>query len=129
MQLDTEHLLLGMLKEQGCLAVRLLDHTRISRFSVDQQARKLARAAQRPPEPARGKLKVTPAARYALELAFDEARRREQSRVGTEDVLVGLLREEKGNAARVLVGLGLTIRSARQELAALLRADAAARAV
>lgn len=127
--LSTGALLLGLLADKDCVASRLLTRLCVSHTEITLQIRKITRSATKGAKRSHAALSFDAAARQALELAFDEARRMESRRVGTEHVLLGLLREEKGEAARVLVGVGLTLDSARRELAGLLRADAARRAI
>ncbi len=106
----TEHMLLGLL-DAGGVGNEVLD-----RLGVDpEEVRKRVAAAVRRGSagPALGELPYTSRAKKVLELAMAAARELDQAHVGTEHILLGLLREEKGIAANVLRTLGVTPEAAR----------------
>lgn len=107
--LDTEHILLGLIKEGGA-GVSVLQ-------SVSADPTRIVSALDfivaRVPQTTNG-TGVTPRAQRVLKLAFDEARKLKQPYVGTEHLLLGLLREGEGIAAGVLKSMGITIEQLRQ---------------
>jgi len=122
----TEHILLGILRTSDCTAVAIITNLGIS--SADLQSHVLAMLK---PGRAGGDLgpdlPYTSRAKKALELAMTEARELGNSYVGTEHLLLGLLREEKGLAAQALDASGLTIDSAREKALEILRSEPAPR--
>lgn len=105
--IGTEHLLFGVLAQPDCAAVKVLDALGIDRARIRSELERLV-----PPEPAgstEGNLPFTPRAKRVLELTVDESTRLGSRAIGTEHVLLGLIREEDGIAALVLreVGVGL----------------------
>ncbi len=116
----TEHMLLGLLREGEGVAVAVLHKLGISFDMVKKEIEKLVE-----PGPAGAKLgdvPFTPRAKKALELSGEEARAMGHNYIGTEHLLLGLLREGEGIAAQVLHSLGLDINSVRQEIMNLLGA-------
>ena len=108
-KVGTEHLLLGMLREEegaGFQVVRLLQ--------VDRDALRQAALALCQPEPTVGEPKLTPRAKRVLELAADEARRLHHNYIGTEHLLLALIREKDGHAATVLRGQGMSVQTTRE---------------
>jgi prophage maintenance system killer protein len=101
--LGTEHLLLGLLAEGQGLAWRVLDELGISAAMVRGQVEAII---GRGPSPLAGPIPFTPRAKKVLELARREAKGLGHSYVGTEHLLLGLVREGEGVAAQVLAGLG-----------------------
>ena len=118
----TEHILLALLAEGESVAVAVLQH-----FKVDlDEARglilntvKTGRAASR----VGTSLPYTSRAKSVLELAMDESRVMGHHYIGTEHLLIGLLREEKGIAAQILMHSGLSTKRARAEVLRLLGAE------
>ncbi|MCX7838851.1 MAG: ATP-dependent Clp protease ATP-binding subunit [Anaerolineae bacterium] len=111
--IGTEHLLLGLLREEEGLAAKVLrdlgvDHNRVRRMIEDIVGRGQA--------PANARLTLTPRTRRVIELAVDEARRLGHHYIGTEHLLLGLVREEEGVAISVLRTLNLTPEKIRQQL-------------
>ena len=103
--IGTEHILLGLVRETEGVAARVL-----SSLSVDLT--KVRSAVEfiigRGDKPAQGEIGLTPRAKKVVELAVDEARRMNHTYIGTEHLLIGLLREGEGVAAGVLERLGVT---------------------
>lgn len=109
----TEHLLLGLLREGDGIAARSLQALGVNLNKVRQEVEKIV---------APGDVRVgeeiglTPRAKKVLELAQEEGRRQGVSYVGTEHILLGLIREGEGVAARVLVSMGLTLEKLRRQV-------------
>ncbi len=101
----TEHLLLGLVKEEDGLASRVL---RDLNAATPDIVRAVERMAPRNPRPPFGKPTLTPRTKRVIELAVEEARLMGHPYIGTEHLLLGLVREEEGIAAEVLRGQGLT---------------------
>ncbi|MEW6771882.1 MAG: ATP-dependent Clp protease ATP-binding subunit [Bacillota bacterium] len=99
----TEHILLGLLREGEGVAARVLTEMGISADTVRGQIEQMVEQGQ---GPVVQEVTLTPRAKRVLELAVDEARRFGHNYVGTEHLLLGLVREGEGIAARVLVGSG-----------------------
>ncbi len=114
-RVDTEHLLLGLAREQEGVAAQVLDKMGASLIKVRAEVEKHPPAF--PPEPPSAEPKLTPRAKRVLELAADEARRMKHNYIGTEHLLLALLREKDGVAARVLRSLGLTLETGRTKVA------------
>jgi ornithine carbamoyltransferase len=111
-EVDTEHILLGLTLESGSTAYRLLERLVIP---LDQVRAEINPAP--PPEPAvMGDPHFTPGGRRAVDLAQEEARQLDKDYIGTEHLLLGLIREGEGKAARILAKLGATLDAARGEL-------------
>ena len=110
--IGTEHILLGLVRETEGVAARVL-----SSLSVDLT--KVRSAVEfiigRGEKPAQGDIGLTPRAKKVVELAVDEARRMNHTYIGTEHLLIGLLREGEGVAAGVLESLGVTLDKVRAE--------------
>ena len=110
--IGTEHILLGLVRETEGVAARVL-----SSLSVDLS--KVRSAVEfiigRGEKPAQGEIGLTPRAKKVVELAVDEARRINHTYIGTEHLLIGLLREGEGVAAGVLESLGVTLDKVRAE--------------
>jgi ClpA/ClpB-like protein len=113
-QIDTEHILLGLVSEQGGLAATVLDTLRLHPVAIAMEIEN--RAPWRSGSAAEGDLPRSTAADSVIEFAKDEARELRDDYVGTEHLLLGLLREGAGLAARVLADLGLTTEAVRAEI-------------
>lgn len=118
----TEHLLLGLVRENEGVAAQVLQKMGISLDKVRTEVEAQARPEGGPP--AGGEPKLTPKAKRVLELAADEARRMRHNYIGTEHLLLALLREKEGLAAIVLRKLGLNLEKARQQVMEYLGPDA-----
>jgi ATP-dependent Clp protease ATP-binding subunit ClpA len=112
--IGTEHILLGLIKEGSGVAAHALNNLNVKLEKVRQEVEKLVKAA--PDVVTMGQLPFTPRAKRVLELAIDEARAMDHNYVGTEHLLLGLIREREGLAAAVLTTLGLKEEDVRQKV-------------
>ena len=108
----TEHLLLGLLSEDEGVAGQVLRKMNVSL----NETRKKIRAQSDQSPPSEGEPKLTPQAKRILELAADEAREMRHNYIGTEHLLLALLRERDGLAARTLRDFGLNIEQTRSAI-------------
>ena len=116
--IGTEHLLLGLIEEGGGVAARALESLGISLDAVRRQVEEIiGRGEQAPPE----HMPFTPRAKKVLELSLLEARALGHDYIGTEHILLGLIREDDGVAAQVLVRLGADLNRAREQVIQLLQ--------
>jgi ATP-dependent Clp protease ATP-binding subunit ClpC len=120
--IGTEHLLLGLLREGEGMAARVLDELGISRLAVREQVVKLIGRGRSTPS---GHIPFTPRAKKALELSLREALQLSHNHIGTEHVLLGLIREGEGVAAQVLVELGADLNRVRAKVLELVPAGPA----
>jgi ATP-dependent Clp protease ATP-binding subunit ClpA len=107
----TEHLLLGLVRENEGVAAQVLLQTGLSLALIREE---IEDELEQNEESASSEPKLTPRSKRVLELAAEEARRMKQNYIGTEHLLLALLREKDGVAANVLHKLGLNIEKARQ---------------
>jgi ATP-dependent Clp protease ATP-binding subunit ClpC len=98
--IGTEHLLLGLIRESEGVAAKALESLGISLDAVRQQVREIIGQGQQPPS---GHIPFTKRAKKALELSTRESMQLGHNYIGTEHILLGLLREGDGVAAQVLV--------------------------
>jgi hypothetical protein len=117
----TEHLLLALLYQGEGVAAEALQSLLISRENVRGQVEEIIGLGASPPAP--GHLAVTPRFRKVLELSLREAMRLGHHQIGTEHVLLGIIREGKGLAAQILVRLGADLPGTRERVLALLQAQ------
>ena len=116
--IGTEHLLLGLIGEGNGVAAKALESMGISLAAVRQQVEEIiGQGEQAPPE----HMPFTPRAKKVLELAFREARALGHNYIGTEHILLGLIREGDGVAAQALVRLGADLNRAREQVIELLQ--------
>jgi ATP-dependent Clp protease ATP-binding subunit ClpA len=116
--IGTEHILLGLLGTGGGVAVAVLESLGIGQAAVRQQVEEIAgRGSSQAP----GHVPFTPRAKKVLEFSLREALQLGHNYIGTEHILLGLICEGEGVAARVLVGLGADLDRARQQVSDLLR--------
>ncbi len=108
----TEHLLLGLIKEENGLASRALRELGLTPAEVSRQ---VERMAPRNPRPPFGKPTLTPRTKRVIELAVEEAKQMGHSYIGTEHLLLGLAHEGEGIAAEVLRSLGVSLEGVRQQ--------------
>ena len=111
--IGTEHLLLGLIGEGEGVAAKALQSLGISLDAVRQQVEEIIGQGQQAPS---GHIPFTPRAKKVLELADREARALGHDYVGTEHILLGLIREGDGVAAQVLVNLGADLNRVRQQV-------------
>ena len=121
--IGTEHILLGLIREDQGVAAKALESLGISLELVRQQVEEIIGHGQELPPP--GHIPFTPRAKKVLELSLREALQLSHSYIGTEHILLGLLREGEGVAAQVLVTLGADLNRVRQQVIQLLRDGAA----
>jgi len=118
--IGTEHILLGLVKEGSGVGANVLKHLEIDLRKVRLEVEKLVKSG--PEMVTMGKLPQTPRAKKVIEYAIEEARSLNHNYVGTEHLLLGLLREQDGVAAQVLMNLGLKLEDVREEVLNLLGA-------
>jgi ATP-dependent Clp protease ATP-binding subunit ClpA len=116
--IGTEHILLGLIHEGEGVAAKALESLGISLDAVRQQVEEIIGQGQQAPS---GHIPFTPRAKKVLELADRETRALGHAYVGTEHILLGLIREGDGVAAQVLVNLGADLNRVRQQVIQLLR--------
>ena len=116
----TEHLLLGLVRENEGVAAQVLTKMGVSLAKVRTE---IEGEVQPGNDPTSGEPKLTPKAKRVLELAADEARRMRHNYIGTEHLLLALLREKDGLAATVLRRLGLNLEKARSQVMEYLGPD------
>ena len=117
----TEHILLGLIREGEGVAAAVLMNLNVDLEQIHERIEESVRKGKA--TIALGELPYTSRAKKVLEYAMAEARELNHSYVGTEHLLLGLLREEKGIAAQVLNSLGVTLEEARAETLKLLGSD------
>ena len=118
--IGTEHILLGLVKEGSGVGANVLKNLDVDLRKVRLEVEKLVKAG--PEMVTMGKLPQTPRAKKVIEYAIEEARNLNHNYVGTEHLLLGLLREQDGVAAQVLMNLGLKLEEVREEVLNLLGA-------
>jgi ATP-dependent Clp protease ATP-binding subunit ClpC len=119
--IGTEHILLGLVKEGSGVGANVLKNLGIDLRKVRLEVEKLVKSG--PEMVTMGKLPQTPRAKKVIEYAIEEARNLNHNYVGTEHLLLGLLREHDGVAAQVLLNLGLKLEEVREEVLNLLGAS------
>jgi ATP-dependent Clp protease ATP-binding subunit ClpC len=114
----TEHLLLGLVQEREGIAAEALESLGISLDAVRQQVEKITGQVREAPAPSHNQ--YTLRAKKALDLSLREALQLGHHHIGTEHILLGLLRESEGPAAQVLVELGADLAQVRKQVLRLL---------
>ena len=117
----TEHILLGLVKEGSGVAANVLKNADIDLRKIRLEIEKIVQSG--PEMVTMGKLPQTPGAKKVVEYAIEESRNLNHKYVGTEHLLLGLLREQEGVAAQVLANLGLKPEHVREEVLSLLGHD------
>src|SRR5690348_7316317 len=115
--IGTEHILLGLIHEGEGVAAKALESLGIALEGVRQQVEEIIGQGQQAPS---GHIPFTPRAKKVLELALRKARQLGHNYIGTEHILLGLIREGEGVAAQVLVKLGADLNRVRQQVLQLL---------
>src|SRR5499425_1814843 len=115
--IGTEHILLGLIHEGEGVAAKALESLGISLEAVRQQVEEIIGQGQQAPS---GHIPFTPRAKKVLELSLREALQLGHNYIGTEHILLGLIREGEGVAAQVLVKLGADLSRVRQQVIQLL---------
>ena len=111
--IGTEHLLLGLVREGEGVAARVLENMNVELSKVRQAVEFIIGRGERPVV---GEVGLTPRAKRVIELAIDEARRLGHNYIGTEHLLLGLVREGEGIAAGVLESLGVNLDKVRHQV-------------
>ena len=118
--IGTEHILLGLVKEGSGVGANVLKNLGVDLHKVRIEVEKLVKTG--PDMVTMGKLPQTPRAKKVIEYSIEEARNLNHNYVGTEHLLLGLLREPNGVAGQVLMNLGLKLEEVREEVLVLLGA-------
>jgi ATP-dependent Clp protease ATP-binding subunit ClpC len=120
---STEHLLLGLVRENDSVAARILERLGVSLGRIRSEIeRQVTRGDGRLGQD----MQLTPRAKRVIDLAYDEARQLNNNYIGTEHLLLGLIREGEGLAGRVLAKLGVDLEHTRREVMALQDNDSSA---
>ena len=119
--IGTEHILLGLIGEGEGVAAKALESLGISLEAVRQHVGEITGQGQQAPS---GHIPFTPRAKKVLELSLREAEGLGHNYIGTEHILLGLIREGSGVAGQVLVNLGADLNRARQQVVQLLHGRA-----
>jgi ATP-dependent Clp protease ATP-binding subunit ClpC len=114
--IGTEHILLGLVREGEGIAAKALVALGLGLEKIQKEVETLIGRGQSQPS----MVAYTPRAKKVIELSMDEARKLGHTYVGTEHILLGLIREGEGVAARVLNNLGVSLNKARQQVLQLL---------
>src|SRR3990167_6215591 len=116
--IGTEHILLGLIKEGESVAAAVLQNLGLSLDTIRLEVEKLVQFG--PSTIVSGDIPFTPKAKKVIELAMDEARRLGHNYIGTEHLLLGLIKEGEGVASHVLMNVGLDLNKVRSEVIKLL---------
>ena len=115
--IGTEHILLGLIREGEGIAAKAIEQFNVDFNQIESSVEELTGVGQQDVGPI---VHYTPRAKKVLELSADESRRLGHSYVGTEHILLALIREGEGVAARVLDNVGISLNKARQQVLQLL---------
>jgi ATP-dependent Clp protease ATP-binding subunit ClpC len=115
--IGTEHILLGLMDEGQGVAARALEALGVSLEATRQQVEEIIGRGQ---GPVSGKIPFTPGSKKVLELSLSEAMRLGHNYIGTEHILLGVIREGDGVAAQILVQVGVRLDPARAQVIRLL---------
>src|SRR5262245_41137613 len=118
--IGTEHVLLGLVKECSGVAANLLKNLDIALRKIRLEVEKIVQHGPGGEQVVMGRLPHTPRAKKVIDYSVEEARNLNHNYVGTEHLLLGLLREQEGVAAQVLMNLGLKLEDVREEVLNLL---------
>ena len=110
---STEHLLLGLVRENDSVSARILD---IMGVSLTRIRSEIERQVTRGDGRLGQDMQLTPRAKRVIDLSYDEARQLSNNYIGTEHLLLGLVREAEGLAGRVLAKLGVELERVRREV-------------
>src|SRR5215475_8627978 len=116
--IGTEHILLGLISEGEGVAGRALESLRIGLDAARQQVEEIIGRGQQAPS---GHIPFTPRAKKVLELSLREALQLSHNYIGTEHILLGLIREGEGVAAKVLLRLGADLNRVREQVIQLVQ--------
>ena len=120
--IGTEHILLGLVKEGSGVAANVLQNLDIELKKIRLEVEKIVQSGS--DLVSVGQLPFTPRVKKVLEYAMEEARALGHNYIGTEHLLLGLLREQEGVAAQVLLNLGVKLEDVREEVIGLLGSEA-----
>jgi len=120
--LGTEHILLGLVQEGSGVAANVLKQMQIDLDKIRVEVEKIVKTG--PSMVTMGQLPFTPRAKKVLELSLEEASNLGHNYIGTEHLLLGLIKENEGIAAQVLMNLGVKLEDVREEVLDFLGADA-----
>ncbi len=112
--IGTEHILLGLVREGSGVAAHILKNVDVDLRKIRLEVEKIVQGG--PDMVTMGRLPQTPRAKKVFEYAIEEARNLNHNYVGTEHVLLGLIREQESVAAQVLMNLGLRLDDLRDEV-------------
>ncbi len=118
--IGTEHLLLGIMSEGESVAAKVLDRLGLTLPKVRQEVESITGKGAKTVS---GEVIFTPRAKHVIELAFDEARGLSHNYIGTEHLLLGLINESEGIAARVISNLGVDSSKIKSEITKILGLD------
>ncbi|ARD48176.1 ATP-dependent Clp protease ATP-binding subunit [Sporosarcina sp. P33] len=118
--IGTEHILLGLIREGGGIAAKALEAINVSADTIEREVEILVGVGSKDVGPI---VHYTPRAKRVIELSVDESRKLGHSYIGTEHILLALIREGEGVAARVLNNAGVSLNKARQQVLQLLGND------
>ena len=119
--IGTEHILLGLVQEGSGVAANVLKNLDIDLRKIRQEVEKIVKTG--PSMVTMGQLPFTPRAKRVLELALEEASHLGHNYIGTEHILLGLIKEQDGKAAKVLQNLGVKLETVREEVLDFLGAE------
>ena len=122
--IGTEHILLGLVRETEGVAARVLSNLNVELVKVRSAVEFIIGRGERPTP---GEIGLTPRAKKVIELAVDEARRLNHHYIGTEHLLIGLMREGEGVAAGVLESLGVSLEKVREETNSIIQNQSSGR--
>ncbi|TWT11889.1 ATP-dependent protease ATP-binding subunit ClpC [Planomicrobium sp. CPCC 101079] len=115
--IGTEHILLGLIREGGGIAAKALEAIEVNTQLIEEGVKELVGVGEKNVGPI---VHYTPRAKKVIELSVDESRKLGHSYIGTEHLLLALIREGEGVAARVLGNAGVSLNKARQQVLQLL---------
>jgi ATP-dependent Clp protease ATP-binding subunit ClpA len=121
--IGTEHILLGLVAEGSGVAATVLKNLDIELRKIRDWVEKICLRGPGGEPPFKGRRPHTPRTKKVIDYAVEEARRLNHNYIGSEHLLLGLLREEEGVAAQVLINLGLKLEVVREEIKKLLGLD------
>src|SRR6185503_19954998 len=119
--IGTEHILLGLVQEGSGVAAQVLRNLEVEPRKIRIEVEKIVKNGTN--MVTMGQLPFTPRAKKVLELALEEAQNLGHNYIGTEHLLLGLIRENEGITAQVLLNLGTKLEEVREEVLELLGAD------
>ena len=119
--IGTEHILLGLVQEGSGVAANVLKNMNIDLEKIRHEVEKIVKTG--PSMVTMGQLPFTPRAKKVLELSMEEASQLSHNYIGTEHLLLGLIKENEGIAAQVLMNLGVKLDEVREEVLEFLGAS------